>query len=99
MNWKPVYIIGKQGFEKAVLDALGHSGIAFMPGYLHDELQHGEHALFWIEESMSTRDFKLAISSKVVFRYRLRVFEELDDFIHEHNSDEGSMLPAFDFKA
>jgi hypothetical protein len=95
MNWKPVYIVGKQGFEKAVFDALQYSGISFMPGYLHDELQQGEHALFWIDESMTLRDFKQAITSKVVFRYRLRVFEELEDFIHEHRQPEETLVPGY----
>lgn len=90
MNWKPVYVVGKEGFEKEVLRALEHSGIAFMPGYLPDDLQPTEHALFWIDQATSIRELKKAITAKLVFKYRLRTYEELEAFISEQNTPEES---------
>jgi hypothetical protein len=98
MNWIPLYVTGKRGFQHAVTNALEHSGVRFMPGYLQDDLQPGEHALYWIDESVSLQQVKKAITAKLIFKYRLRFFSELDEFISQHRRGNEIKLTAIDFK-
>lgn len=75
MGWSTLYAHGKPGFEQEVLDQLEHSSIGFMPG----SIGSGENiALYWVDEHTSIRDFKKAIGSKIVFKYRLRFFDSLE---------------------
>lgn len=86
MNWKTVYIVGKGKFHDDVMRHLDRSGLEVMSGY-HG--QTGEqHELFWIPESMTMREFKEGIGAKTVFKYRLRFFESLEQFIETINSNE-----------
>jgi hypothetical protein len=87
MNWKTVYVVGKDRFKDEVTRHLERSGIDFMPGY--DGNQPGQdNELYWIPEEMSIRTFKEAIGAKAVFKYRLRFFESLEQFIETINSTE-----------
>lgn len=86
MNWKTVYIVGRDKFNDEVTKHLERSGIDFMAGY--DAQQSAQdHELFWIPENMSIRTFKEAVGAKTVFKHRLRFFESLEQFI-ETNSTE-----------
>ena len=87
MNWKTVYIVGRDKFCDDVLKHLERSGIDFMKGY-DSQTQGQDHELFWIPESMSMRTLKEAIGAKTVFKYRLRFFESLEQFIETINSTE-----------
>jgi hypothetical protein len=87
MNWKTVYIVGKEKFCDDVVRHLERSGIDFMQGY--DTRQSGQdHELFWVPEDMSMRTLKEAIGAKTVFKYRLRFFDSLEQFIETINSTE-----------
>lgn len=87
MNWKTVYIVGKDKFNDEVVKHLERSGIDFMSGY--DTREPGQdHQLFWIPEDMSMRTFKEAIGAKTVFKHRLRFFESLEQFVERINSSE-----------
>ena len=77
MGWTTIYISGKEGFEEEVLKNLRHAGIDFMPGSIGTS---GGPGLFWISETMPLRDFKKAIGSKTVFKYRLQFFSSLEEF-------------------
>jgi hypothetical protein len=87
MNWKTVYIVGREKFSDEVTRHLERSDIDFMPGY--DSGQSGlDHELYWIPEDMAIRTVKEAIGAKTVFKYRLRFFESLEQFIETINSTE-----------
>jgi hypothetical protein len=75
MGWGTLYVYGKPGFEQEVLDQLEHSSIGFMPGSMSGEQNI---ALYWVDERTSMRDFKKAIGSEIVFKYRLRFFNSLE---------------------
>lgn len=79
MGWSTLYIHGKPGFEREVLDQLERSSIGFMPGAMSGE---PNVALYWVDERTSMRSFKKAIGSEIVFKYRLRVFNTLES-LHE----------------
>lgn len=84
MSWKTIYIVGRTGFYEDVLRNLERSGIDFMSGY-HTRDVSETHELFWIPERMALRKFKEAISARTIFKYRLRFFRELEDFIETLN--------------
>jgi hypothetical protein len=75
MGWSTLYAHGNPGFEQEVLDQLEHSSIGFMPGSIGGD---ENIALYWVDEHTTVRDFKKAIGSKMVFKYRLRFFESLE---------------------
>jgi hypothetical protein len=86
MNWKTVYIVGKDKFNDEVTRHLERSGIDFMAGY--DTSQSGQdHELFWIPEDMSIRTFKEAVGAKTIFKHRLRFFGSLEEFIETISTD------------
>lgn len=82
MGWTTVYIKGKTGCEEDVLKNLEHSGFAFMPGTTNEK----GLTLFWVDENEDLRDFKKAIGSKTILKYRIRFFTNVEDFIEsKHN--------------
>ena len=82
MNWITIYISGKPGFEKEVSDNLENSDFAFMPGSLEDN----GLALYWIGEHADLREFKKAIGSKTVFKYRLHFYTSVEEFVESQNN-------------
>jgi len=82
MGWITVYIRGKSGCEQEVLKNLEQSGFTFMPGATNER----GLTLFWIRENEDLRDFKKAIGSKTIFKYRILFFTNVEDFIEsKHN--------------
>ena len=88
MNWITIYISGKPGFEKEVSENLEGSDFAFMPGSLEDN----GLALYWINERADIRDFKKAIGSKTVFKYRLRFYSSVEEFVESQNNVKFSLF-------
>jgi hypothetical protein len=71
MEWKTIYITGKEKFSNEVLEQLEKSDLPFMVG-TNDSDRNLD--LYWIQEGALLRDFKKAIGAKTVFKYRLRFF-------------------------
>lgn len=93
MSWNTIYITGKPGFKEEVFKALSHTDVPVMPGSTGS---HQEESLFWVDESLSLRDFKKAIGSKIFFKYRLKFFTCIEDAQSEqeknHSPKEKSMI-------
>jgi hypothetical protein len=84
MGWVTVYVRGKSGFQVEVLHHLRASGFRFLPGFANER----GLALYWIKEKADVRSFKKAIGSKTIFKYRLRFFPSVEEFIEsKHNAD------------
>ncbi len=81
MGWKTIYITGRTGFDKDVQNHLEDSAIPFMPG----SVDENSLFLYWIDESVSLRNFKKAIGAKTVLKYRLKFFISIEDF---HSKEE-----------
>ncbi|MBA4144667.1 MAG: hypothetical protein DI538_04740 [Azospira oryzae] len=81
MNWVTIYISGKEDFREDILKSLKDSDFPFMQGYS----EANDLALFWIDEKASVRDFKKAIGSKLVFKYRLHFFASVEEFVESKN--------------
>ncbi|HEY5746969.1 MAG TPA: hypothetical protein VIU12_12880 [Chryseolinea sp.] len=83
MEWNTVYLRGKSNFENEVRHNLEHNGFRFMPGFSHEK----GLALYWIEDKQCLREFKKAIGSKTVFKYRLRFYNSIEEFVEsKHNA-------------
>lgn len=84
MGWSTLYIHGKPGCGQDVLDKLERSSIGFMPGSMSGEQNV---TLYWVDERTTMRDFKKAIGSEIVFKYRLRFFNSLES-LHEFQDQQ-----------
>lgn len=76
MNWMPVYIHGREGFEIALERHLAQSGYRHLPGASEEECLY----LCWIEEGTPIRDLKEVIGARLVLKYRLYFFTSIDDY-------------------
>lgn len=76
MEWSMVYISGKPGFVEEVMKNLEGSRFPSMPGTSEND----SLTLFWIDERSSLRDFKKAIGSKTIFKYRLHFYPSLEKY-------------------
>lgn len=77
MGWVTVYIRGKSGFKPDVRRHLENASISFLPGFSNEKPVD----LYWIPENLSIRDFKKAIGAKTVFKYRLRFYTSVEEFV------------------
>lgn len=84
MSWNTLYITGKPGFKEEILEKLDSADLPFMPGSTGNEQ---EISLFWIDDSLPLRDFKKAIGSKTVFKYRLQFFNSLEELQQEQEKN------------
>lgn len=75
MSWNTIYITGKPGFKEEVSKSLEDSE-SVMPGSIGNDQNV---SLFWIDDTLPLRDFKKAIGSKIVFKYRLQFFNSLEE--------------------
>lgn len=77
MGWVTVYIRGKSGFKPDVLRHLESARVSFLPGFANEKGVD----LYWIPEDLTIRDFKKAIGAKTVFKYRLRFYASVEEFV------------------
>ncbi len=81
MSWSTVYVSGRVGFEREVLHQLEKSGFSFLAG-----TEENGYALFWIDHLAKLREFKIAIGSKTIFRYRLQFYLSVDEALQKRNT-------------
>ena len=81
MGWITIYITGKSDFKEEVLRQLEQSRFTFMPGSSEDR----QLSLVWIDERADFREFKKAIGSKTIFKYRLRFYNNVEEFVESKN--------------
>ena len=91
MNWTTLYITGRNDFREDVRKKLVNSKLDMMPGYLESSTAQGHWDLYWINDKYTLREIKEAIGSKIIWKYRLRFFQNLEQFI-ETGSDVNSRL-------
>lgn len=91
MGWTTLYIAGKSDFREDIKEKLKHSNLNFMPGYTGTFSQNEDpHDLYWVDEKIKLREFKDAIGSKLVWKYRLRFYCSLEEFIESQNNGQKS---------
>jgi hypothetical protein len=78
MNWNTIYITGNADFWEDVNKKLSHSDLNFLSGYMEQRPDGTYRGLYWIDNQVDMRQFKEAVSGKLVWKYRLRFFTELE---------------------
>jgi hypothetical protein len=103
MGWITVYITGKPDFREEVLKKLENSSVNFMPGNTGASSDMDTHDLYWLDEKEDLKDFKRAIGSKLIWKYRLSFFASLEAFIESqknhrkaHQEQEDAALYSVD---
>lgn len=82
MGWITVYVRGRSGAEADVIKNLEQAKFRYMRG---SSTEKG-FWLYWIDKPENLRAFKKAIGSKTVFKYRLKFFTNVEEFIEsKHN--------------
>ncbi len=77
MSWNTLYITGKPGFKEKVLEHLEDSDLPIMSGSTGNEQ---DVILLWVDDSLPLRSLKKAIGGKVVFKYRLQFFNNVEEW-------------------
>lgn len=75
MGWTTIYIEGREGFEAAVQNKLKNSKLNGTSEVNHKLL------MFWLKNYSQLRDFKLSIGSRIIFKFRLRFFTDLEEYL------------------
>lgn len=96
MNWNTVYITGRSDFREEVRKKLEPSNLNFMPGYIDASTAKYMHDLYWLDEKTDIHSFKEAIGSKLVWKYRLHFYTNLEDFLQSRNTGRNLELTQED---
>ncbi len=94
MSWKTVYILGKPGFRGEIDRKVFGSELEVMPGATGES--DAEQGLYWLDHETQVREMKEAIGGKLIWKYRLRFFESLEDFLHARSQARPLVKPDID---
>ncbi|HEX5172107.1 MAG TPA: hypothetical protein VFW11_23175 [Cyclobacteriaceae bacterium] len=86
MGWITVYIKGKVGFKDKVIERLSS---AWLTGSYDMEKNL---LMFWLRDPSEFRAFKKTIGSKLIFKYRLQFFTDLNDHLKSQRDRRQSGL-------
>jgi len=86
MNWTTIYITGRPEFQAEVRKKLEHSDLDFMPGYVDNSTATVTHDLYWLSDQTELREMKEAVGSKLVWKYRLKFYASLEDFLQSQDN-------------
>ena len=81
MSWTTIYITGKTDFREEVKKKLEHSDQRYMPGFIENSMGEKTHDLYWLDGQTDLRAFKEAIGGKLIWKHRLRFFDNLEAFL------------------
>ncbi|HEY0653316.1 MAG TPA: hypothetical protein VGD65_09315 [Chryseosolibacter sp.] len=74
--WNTLYVAGRSGFTAVLINALMVSGEDFLTGSFDADGVY----LFWVPENFSLPKLKATLGPGIVFKYRLRFFDNIDSF-------------------
>lgn len=95
MGWTTLYITGKGDFREEIREKLDDSNLDVMPGYTGTfSLADETHDLFWVDEDIKLRAFKEAIGSKLIWKYRLKFYPNLEAFTAAQDNRSTTGLSA-----
>ena len=86
MSWTTIYITGRPEFQAEVRKKLEHSNLDFMPGYVDNTTATVTHDLYWLNDQTELREMKLAVGSKLVWKYRLKFYASLEAFLQSQDN-------------
>jgi hypothetical protein len=95
MQWITIYITGKDDFREEVSRKLESSDLRYMPGYNGGSGDSETFSdMYWVDERVDLREFKEAIGSKVIWKYRLQFYTSLEEFIESQNKTQKADFSA-----
>jgi hypothetical protein len=56
-----------------------------MPGYVDNTTATVTHDLYWLNDKIELREMKKAVGSKLVWKYRLKFYASLEEFIQSQD--------------
>ena len=74
-----MYVKGKAGFKGAIQSKLDNSWLLGTPEADHNLV------MFWLIDPSRLREFKMAIGSTIIFKYRLQFISDLGKYIRSEN--------------
>ncbi|HVU84404.1 MAG TPA: hypothetical protein VHC50_06165 [Puia sp.] len=86
MTWKTIYITGRGDFREEVKRKLEHSDQRYLPGFIESAPGDVTHDLYWIDGRTNLHTFKRAIGGKLIWKYRMRFFTTLEEFMASQES-------------
>jgi len=94
MNWSTIYIKGLGDFRAEVKRKLEHSRLNVMPGSFGASTESPHtYDLYWVDDKMDLRDFKKTIGARIVWKYRLRFYRSLEEFMASHHVHSRKFSP------
>lgn len=90
MDWITIYITGKEGFKEEVARRLDHSRVPYMPGYLGNTAGATDYDMYWLDKDVTLRSLKLAVGAKAIWKYRIRFYLSLEEFITSQEKEADS---------
>lgn len=75
---RTIYIKGIKKYKDALIKGLKKSDLREGRDFIQG-LAGKDHALYWINENLDLREFKLAIGAKYVFKHRLKFFNTIEE--------------------
>jgi len=91
MNWNTIYITGVEYFWEDVNKKLSQSDLNFLTGHIEHRPDKKFYGLYWLDNRVAIRQFKEAIGGKLIWKYRLRFFNELDQAVKPNEKQRGSI--------
>jgi hypothetical protein len=79
MCWAPIYIQGKQGFQEALVAKMATT---WLRGNTDGEINL---LMFWLRKKGELHDFKKAIGSRLIFKYRMHFITDLELHLNRIN--------------
>lgn len=76
MAWNTLYVTGRSGFTRELIDALVYSGEDFLTGSFDAD----DVYLFWVRKDFSLSRLKTSLGGRLIFKYRMRFFENIDTY-------------------
>lgn len=91
-GWTPVYITGKSGFGEVIENKLNDNWVLGTAALL-------DGLMFWLPDVSLLRKFKEAVGAKLILKYRLRFFIDVEEQLlfnlipdHEFSAAEKIMI-------
>jgi hypothetical protein len=89
MSWITLYVSGRTGIELQLNRFMTKSGSDFLSGTVNEQ----GLLLYWVKQDFQLHKMKVAIGSKLLFRFRMRFFFSADTFTTARSKNK--RLPYF----
>jgi hypothetical protein len=83
-----VYIKGKDGYRNKAKDRIRKSSLVEGIHYITGENAMHNTLLYWITSKISLKEFKKVIGSDVIWKYRIRFYQNVEDLIEKKDNNQ-----------